>query len=770
MKRIKVFRQLIAVILALMLVCLSAAAEETAESTLSLEQYTDCKTINAVFRAAEKALANGADPAAVYDEMFTVAESHNMTPFFQYALENAAAYGSDRAEKLTAVVGTKERKADLQITCSDYIDSRTEFRAFESYAGSAAFREMIADPEAQYCLDAGFWTEAEFREMYGTDYTRFTPARPRPGYACVVIQDGSQSAPETAWDATGDASYSFLYTMDETFSHVGDRLQDFWDSWEEWYQLPVFTGNPDLASSIWVYRLSYPFYAWYGENNRREVRGFNCEISLTVIDATTHKTIAKCSAVNRLGRTIDTWHDWIAEADIPWLQDANNYSSFISALRKTLEKQFASADTSRRITPICAKSVLNGILREESEKTSDPWAGAICESGVRDIVLNADSVTFRLRSFDPRVRELGAYAKAADGDAWLETALENASAYDLEQTLPLAGSRMTAKGKTELTTAVKKAASTAQQGFGGKDMASALSDRLFPSPAEEKNPEAASLLSPTKAFTDWYESHDLAETGLSAASLAIICFARRSQTVSVKGGPHQIEITCTGAEPATLMAGCASAILDEMAYIPASSRMSADQVEAALTEALTEAAVTAHSKSGDKYVFRIDLDELAEGKNPSGYLAVLAGFNLAETVESLRAYAESLPEEAAQPMPKAGGLTGPKTGTKVTFDLYPGAGPTYVQIRSEKDNSLLASAFVLPGQKVTIQAPNGFCRLLCATGPCWYGEEKLFGDTGSYYASESTQILSSEYTHTYSLNPGDEDDILFFEASPEDFR
>ncbi|MBR0388026.1 MAG: hypothetical protein IJH85_09555, partial [Clostridia bacterium] len=73
----------------------SCFAEGSAEGTVHLDQYTDCKTINQLFEAAESALAKGADPKLVYSEMYSLAASMDMLPYFQYALENAAAYGSD---------------------------------------------------------------------------------------------------------------------------------------------------------------------------------------------------------------------------------------------------------------------------------------------------------------------------------------------------------------------------------------------------------------------------------------------------------------------------------------------------------------------------------------------------------------------------------------------------------------------------------------------------------------------------------------------------
>ena len=58
----------------------SCLAEESGESAVHLDQYTDCKTIEKLFQAAESARAEGADPKLVYSEMYSLAESKEMLP------------------------------------------------------------------------------------------------------------------------------------------------------------------------------------------------------------------------------------------------------------------------------------------------------------------------------------------------------------------------------------------------------------------------------------------------------------------------------------------------------------------------------------------------------------------------------------------------------------------------------------------------------------------------------------------------------------------
>ena len=740
------------------------SAGETEQHPASLlYAYQECRTIPSLFSAAETALENGLDPGLVYEAMFSVAEERNFLREFEAMLENSAAYGSPLQERVSAVAAAEDRSFDPGL--NTFRKRRWEAIGYDPcghYSGSEAFRSMISDPGARYCQAAGLWTESDFSRVFGTDFNKFRPARPRAGCVCVVISDKSQNEPETAWN-TGSAARWFLNRLETAIRDTVDRF-------EESDMTPIFTGNPDTASSFWVFDLHYPFQAWYGRNNVREVRGFGCDVSMNVIDAATHRSTAKVSASGRLGRYIDTWHDGIAEADAPYLSESRGFDSFAAKVEAAIGKEYASEDLSPRLTPVSAGRTMNRLLLDQADENAGAWIRAICESGAADVRLEPDAVSFRVRGFDPRLKELGAYARAADGEAWLQEALDNASGYNLELTLPVEDGRLPKKARTSLGTALKKAASSAETAFGGKDLSSALQNHFFPSPAEAKNPDADALLAPSGTFSRWYASRGIADTGVAETDAALLCYAQKSLSVSAKPGPHALEITVTGAQPQTMLKDCAKEALDTLAFSPAASRGPADSVGDALNAALARASLAAHKKSNDKYTFSADVDDLAAGKNPNGYLAFLSSFDRTDTLARLLASAEKLPDSAALTFPASKKLTGPNAGTRVSFEPAPGADPVYVQIRSADKNEPVASAFALPGKKVAVQVPAGYYRIAFCSGPYWYGEEELFSAAGRYYVSEETQILDRQYTHTFSLDPADEYELLFFEASPADFR
>ena len=744
----------------------SCFAEGSAEGTVHLDQYTDCKTINQLFEAAESALAKGADPKLVYSEMYSLAESKDMLPYFQYALENAAAYGSDSYRKLMNAADPENEKRQLNLLTTGPNRTRVDkigFNAYESYSGSEAFQTMIADPGAQFCLNPVYWTEAGFERAYGVSVSKFKPSRPRAGYICIMISDSSQSAPETSWDS-GENAFTFLSTMRSAVHNAMESIGRSYGS------MPAITGNPDLASSFWIFDLHYPFYSWYGHRNKKEVRGFNCDVSLTVIDAATHQTTAKLADRGRLGRTISSWSNGIAKANIPDLPRSAGYDSFISKVSKAIQKQDSTAVSSQRMTAINVESVLNGILLEQAAKSKNAWEKAIYESGVKDISLREDSVSFFLRGYDPGIKALGTFTKAESKDQWFARALKNASEYQLELALPVENGLLTQKGLTTLTSTVKKAASSAQQGFAGKDMTAALKDYFFPIPVEGKFTDATVLLAPSAQFAGQWTSRGIAGTGLSASQWAMICYAQKSQTINVKDGPHAILFSCVGAELPVLVSDSAKAVLDDLAYVPAEERPAFDLIPNALQQKLAEASAKAHTKSNFKWTMNVDIDDLGDGRLPEAYVSSLEGFNPALAEESLLAKAKKLPAVAALPLPKSGKITGEKSGTKVVFKLSEDSDPTYVLMRSASTSDIMASAFIQPGKQVFVLVPEGEYNLVYCSGPYWYGEELLFASLGSYTKSEVTQIKSRQYVHTFTLEPSDIGEVNIYDASPADFR
>ena len=414
--------------------------------------------------------------------------------------------------------------------------------------------------------------------------------------------------------------------------------------------------------------------------------------------------------------------------------------------------------------------LVHALLLREAAKLKDPWQKAILESGVDQFAVDGNSVSFRLRGFDPKVKSLGAYATALDPSAWLASALKNASAFDLELSLEVDGGSVSAKALKDLLASVKKAAAAAKKDFGSRDFAAALKDRLFPVPVSGKVKDMSDLSSPDPQFSAWYEAHrDL--LGNAPPEVAVAAFhMQKSQTLTVKDGPHALSMTCVGAPLSDLAGDSIREIKDAQAYLPLSARPAVNDPETELKTAFLAKAIPAAKKAREKTVITLDVDELAAGELPAGYRQYFASFNWAGTVDDLSSALKQLPDSAALTLPKPGVLSGQNKGTRVIFRISDQANPTYIIMRDAATDRIAVTAMALPGKSVTVKVPQGFYYIAWCSGPYWYGEQELFSTLGTYSKSEKVEILSSRYYHTFKLVKSNTGNTSIYGANPDDFR
>ena len=75
-----------------------------------------------------------------------------------------------------------------------------------------------------------------------------------------------------------------------------------------------------------------------------------------------------------------------------------------------------------------------------------------------------------------------------------------------------------------------------------------------------------------------------------------------------------------------------------------------------------------------------------------------------------------------------------------------------------------------PKKSVTLHVPQGHYEIAWCSGPYWYGTETLFGSLGQYNKSETVEILSQKYQHTYTLITTQQEGVSVYSANPSDFR
>lgn len=751
-------RRMMCVFAALVMICGCMVSFTSAEGTeLALEGYIRGSfTMDSLFAAAESALEDGMEAKQVVQEMIALADSEDALEFLNRAMDNCAAADSEESKKILALLEADEEHRHFETSFDNtYEHSRDlKFGIHDIPEASDELKAAFSTKNAHQSFEPIIWTEKDFNTVFGKSISQFKPANPRPAYACIVIKNDTQGEPDKSWfESDPDEA---MEAMSEIIENLRRDLDD---------DMPALTGNPQLASSFWIIQLKYPFYARYGTEG--EVKGYNCSLTVTVQDAVSHQKIGEISAKEQLGDTIYRWSNWIAKADIPYLANRSNYESqLMGKVRAAIQRERAALQANRPLTMLNAEKVVNAMLLQQTDKLNDAWQKAIYESGAKNIEIDGNTLTFALRSYDAKQKELGKYTAAEDKDKWLLAMLKNASAYDLEISVELENGNIPQKSVNKIKTAVQQAAPKARQFFSGQDFLAALKDYLFP--VMERAKSAEDLMNPSESFAQFYSGLgnllDYAPVSVGAAVFQL----QKNLALNVKDGPHAMELNCSSISLAELLSSSARAVLDTQAYLPAEERGTGD-VAGLVAEEFAAEAYKQIQKSGSKNGIVLDVDGLIVDGRPRGYEEYFEGFRWGDTIESLENTLDKLPDIAALPLPKAGLMRGNNRGTTVNFKLSKDSSPTYIIMRDDYDQIVMA-CFALAGKTTTVHVQQGRYRIAWCSGPYWYGEEILFGELGAYSKSETVEIKGTNYSHTFTLESSADGDVNIYGATPADFH
>lgn len=751
-------RRMMCVFAALVMICGCMVSFASAEGTeLALEGYIrGAFTMDSLFAAAESALEDGMEAKQVVQEMIALADSEDALEFLNRAMDNCAAADSEESKKILALLEADEEHRHFETSFDNtYEHSRDlKFGIHDIPEASDELKAAFSTKNAHQSFEPIIWTEKDFNTVFGKSISQFKPANPRPAYACIVIKNDTQGEPDKPWfESDPDEA---MEAMSEIIENLRRDLDD---------DMPALTGNPQLASSFWIIQLKYPFYARYGTEG--EVKGYNCSLTVTVQDAVSHQKIGEISAKEQLGDTIYRWSNWIAKADIPYLANRSNYESqLMGKVRAAIQRERAALQANRPLTMLNAEKVVNAMLLQQTDKLNDAWQKAIYESGAKNIEIDGNTLTFALRSYDAKQMELGKYSAAEDKDKWLLAMLKNASAYDLEISVELENGNIPQKSVNKIKTAVQQAAPKARQFFSGQDFLAALKDYLFP--VMERAKSAEDLMNPSESFAQFYSGLgnllDYAPVSVGAAVFQL----QKNLALNVKDGPHAMELNCSSISLAELLSSSARAVLDTQAYLPAEERGTGD-VAGLVAEEFAAEAYKQIQKSGSKNGIVLDVDGLIVDGRPRGYEEYFEGFRWGDTIESLENTLDKLPDIAALPLPKAGLMRGNNRGTTVNFKLSKDSSPTYIIMRDDYDQIVMA-CFALAGKTTTVHVQQGRYRIAWCSGPYWYGEEILFGELGAYSKSETVDIKGTNYSHTFTLESSADGDVNIYGATPADFH
>lgn len=428
----------------------------------------------------------------------------------------------------------------------------------------------------------------------------------------------------------------------------------------------------------------------------------------------------------------------------------------VLCLLMALSGGFALGETVQALTGANVDSVLSTLAAEQK----DVWTKSILEAGARDISWEGTEASFSLRSFDPNIKALGKYSKAADQKAWREQALANIGAYNLRVTLRFeADGTVSKKEKNNLLKTVKAAGKSAKSAYGKDQLGEALRDLLFRVPQTSKKPSASDLMAADRdsGFSSFIQTHSDLFTCENASEWAPLMYAQRNWKFSAeKNGPHKITLSWDAVDPVSLMDKALDQVSVQLAEVSASQRPSEDSLPYLWRSGLAEAALKSKKGRLSSLKMTLDIDDLLTGNVPEEYRAYYQRYTPDLWYAKLAEGYKALPAEASQPMPKTGILSSvQKKGRGVQIKVPESGRYTYAILRDADTGVIQSEAFIEPGKNVTMKVAEGVYIVQYASGSAWYGTEGAFGPLGSYLASDEFIVGKDKWILTAEKNqPG----------------
>ena len=417
-----------------------------------------------------------------------------------------------------------------------------------------------------------------------------------------------------------------------------------------------------------------------------------------------------------------------------------------------------------------ADKQVNALLAQIAGETTNAWQKAIYEMGAQGVMLEGDIVLFSMRTFNPI---LSAVDKQLTGRDALRAMSDNAAYFDMTVGLILKDGAFTEKSVKALQKTVVKAATASEKAYGQKAFKTALVQWLLPAPVAKPSgvKKAEDLANLTPAFREWVESTNSSTFGKPAERWAPLFYGQTKQTVSVKGGPHAITVTCKGISPEQLLEKARTDLFAKLSKQAKACWMTYDEVETALIGKLAEAAISLRKKAKDTFTLTLDLDfYLALKRFPDGYQDYMNRYTFSDVAEALYADVEKLPVYPALDYPKTGVLSGSNSGTRIIVKAPKDGIGRYVQLRKYDTDELAVAFFLNPGGSYTARAPKGDYYFLVASGETWYGEEELFGDAGDYSRTGLFNVLSTNYYHIVTLGLTSEGNMSVWGDGKDSFQ
>ncbi len=414
-----------------------------------------------------------------------------------------------------------------------------------------------------------------------------------------------------------------------------------------------------------------------------------------------------------------------------------------------------------------AAALVSDLLAAQAEGETSPWVLAVLQSSPKNISLQDGVLSFTLRSYDPDMKALGSYSKAADHAAWRESLLSGLSAWNLDLSVAV-GEDGTPEKKslTSMMKTVRQAAKNARAAFGKKDMIQALTDLIWCSPTDEKKVTASSLLEVTDEFAAFIKAHGDVFPCESAAEWAPAFYPLAKWDFDISRGPREISLTWQGASYEAMLSQAYDEALLSLAEVSVTERPTRENLPVLWRSALASASVGLSKDHRTDCQAVFDLDDLIAGKLPEGYVSSFAAYKPAEWLEKLTAACDVLPLTACESFPKDGVNTAASRGRTVTVRVDKGGRNTYVQFADADTGVIRGDAFISPGKNVNIKIPEGTYIVRFASGSAWYGPNLLFGPLGTYSASDPIIVAKEKWKIVAGVST---DTFVLHDATLEEF-
>ena len=430
----------------------------------------------------------------------------------------------------------------------------------------------------------------------------------------------------------------------------------------------------------------------------------------------------------------------LSKSDLPDASAATNVAEPAAVTDAQKQKAAQAIESFRRVR------FIRDLIAAQAEKTKDPWFAAILQKGVKDVSLTGDTLSFRMRSYNP----LSQLSESSAGDA-IARLYASVAAYDLLCTLKVSevdGDFTATDGDVKaLFSDIAKAAAVSKKAYGSREVCDAL-------------------------------MAELASTDLTACSydeFTPLFATVKSPKITATDGPHALKFS--GAFPDfTAMAKKAyDAGYEQVLALSGTEALKNTDATQLIMEQLTAQTDAMRKKASVKWSFVFDIDTLHNGTLVSdcdAYYNFVYGYRdaLSERSIALTDLITNVWDYPVVEMPKTGRLSGSTTGTKVILKIPDDGLARYVQMRNADTDAVAVAAFIQPKKSTSVRVPKGMYYLMVGMGELWFGEQHLFGDSGSYLRTEQIEILGSNYYHTITLGGVTDGNMSSYDANPGEFQ